>query len=390
MVRCPIDHEVLRVRSFLTHAKQKHSNQPTYWSKRAQKEGVLVCISPTHHPQPAIELAANTRGGNDTFIQEHASHVGDRQEPLSNAVKQAVHYLLSGTDQVDLDASPLPPPPPPPPVALPNVHEAVGAVEPPTPSPLEQRDNDDVLQRVFSGRSPIFTPPGASSTFVGLDELVPSLWLDEQDPSLIEPQVAQLLTDAYQSIYEPGLRYPSQDDNMAAPERQPASTQVNVPEQQHASTSMSMAAPTDQSTQITAPEQQHASTNVTMTAPTDQSTQVMTPEQQHASTSMAQDDTEDIPLLTQSLDHIREVNQMKNVMLTQILQDNIELMQKKIDSRKKALKAMEELFEARTQEPMSDDIALELSRIIHLKNKFMKQVLQETSRLQQQLFNLLS
>ena len=80
---------------------------------------------------------------------------------------------------------------------------------------------------------------------------------------------------------------------------------------------------------------------------------------------------------------------MKNVMLTQIMQDNIDLLESKVQNRKRALKAMEEMFETRAQEPMNNDIALELSRIIHLKNKFIQQLLRESSTLHPQVYNVL-
>ena len=365
VVRCPIDNEVLRVRAFERHAKNKHGNQPSHWSKEILKEGVLVCISPEHHLIPAIELAANTRGGNNYFLQQHASHVKTKQTPLSSTEQEAVRHVLkengltepplSNTEQDAVhnvvNENGLTGPPP-------NLQDAVGVMENPNQT-LEQ--GEDVMQRILTGTSPVFTPLGESTRFVSLDDIQPSLMLDEQDPLQIEPQVAQLVNNAYQGVYLPGLLYPMED----------RSIQVDVPDQQQASTSMTdlISPPMDQSTQIDAPAQRHISTSTTKNE---------------------SDDTEDIPLLTQGLAHIREVNTMKNVMLSQILQDNIDLLQSKVQSRKRALQAMEELFEARATEPMSEDITLELSRIIHLKNKFMKQVLQETSRLQPQLFNLLS
>ena len=385
VVRCPIDDEVLRVRAFERHAKNKHGNQPSHWSKEILKEGVLVCISPEHHVIPAIELAANTRGGNNYFLQQHASHVKTKQTPLSSTEQEAVRRVLNENGLTEpplsyaeqhavhsiVNENGLTGPPPPPP----NLQDAVGVMETPNQT-LEQ--GEDVMQRVLTGNSPMFTPLGESSRFVSLDEIQPSLMLDEQDPMQVEPQVAQLLNNAYQSVYLPGLLYPMED----------RSIQVDAPDQQQASTSM---------TDLISPpmDRQQASTSMTdlISTPMDQSTQIDAPAQRHISTSTTKnesDNTEDIPLLTQGLAHIREVNTMKNVMLSQILQDNIDLLQSKVQSRKRALQAMEELFEARATEPMSEDITLELSRIIHLKNKFMKQVLQETSRLQPQLFNLLS
>ena len=363
VVRCPIDNEIFRKRTFLSHVKAKHRGRPEDWAKRIQKEEtVLVCMSPKHHHEAKIELCANTRNGNNVFIRKHAAHLDKKQAPLSIKVKEAVRRMLMGVNNVDLDASPPPPPPPTTPplqprIDTPTIWEAVGVLD----NINQPQQGQDVLQSIITG----FTPPRASSTLLNLDEIEPTLMLDAHNPVLIEPQVAQLLNTTYQGIYEPGLRYPSNDE----------SVQVSAPTQQHASTSMTDVIPTrtaDQGTHMTTPEQQHAATSMTTA--------------EHGS----DDDTESIPLLSQGLDHIREVNNMKNVMLTQIMQDNIDLLQSKIQSRKHALRAMEDLFEARAQTPLSDDMTLELSRIIHLKNKFMKQVLQETSQLQPQIFSLLT
>ena len=361
VVRCPIDNEVFRKRSFLFHAKEKHGNQPKDWPTQVQKEEtVLVCESPHHHVEAKIELCARTRGGNNVFVRKHASHLEKKQAPLSGKVKEAVRSILMGVNNVDLDASPPTPSlPPQTRIDTPSIWEAVGVLDN-TEQPLGQ--GEDVLQSIITG----FTPPRDASTVLNLDQIEPTLMLNEHNPMLIEPEVAQQLNTAYHSIYEPGLRYPTTDDH---------SVQVDAPQQHHVSTSMTDFIPTrtDQSTHMTTPAQQHAATSMTREHDDDDD-----------------DENENIPLLSKSLEHIREVNKMKNVMLTQIMQDNIDLLQRKIQSRKQALRVMEDIFEAHAQEPLSDDMTLELSRIIHLKNKFMKQVLQETSQLQPQLFHLLT
>ncbi|MEL7521419.1 MAG: hypothetical protein AAGJ80_07350, partial [Cyanobacteria bacterium J06553_1] len=328
-----------------------------------KEEGVLICVSPHHHREPKIELSASTRRGNNTFIAKHASHLGRRQVALTDADKAAVRKTLDHENNVDLDASPKRTP-----VTVPQAHEAVGVIENmDAPKRQEEEEEEvesdnDVLRAIFGSPSPFSFIPVDISTAqpVAISTIEPSLFLDELDPLQQEPEAAQLFNNEYRNIYQPGLQYPTivNDQSMQA-----------QPSHQHASTSMNTLfhpEVKDQSMQIDAPAQHHASTSMT-----DDNKENQDPESE-----------ENIPLLTQGLEHIREVNTMKNVMLTQLMQDNIELLETKIQSRKRALHAMEELFEVRAQTtPMNDDITLELSRIIHLKNKLIQQILQETATL---------
>ena len=398
VIRCPLDNEVFRLRSFMTHVKDKHKNHPQHWSKRVQKEeGVLICISPKHHREPKIELSASTRGGNNAFIEKHASHLEKKQVALTEAEKTAVRKVLDSVNNVDLDASP--PSTKQTPVTVPQAHEAVGVIESMnTPKRQEEEEvesDNDILKAIFESPSPfsfvpvdistaqpvaistiepnlsIVIPPAVTSpqAIVHLDDIEPTLYLEEQDPLRVEPEAAHLLNRAYESIYTPGVRYPTLEDQVVN----------NTPKRRHAS-SITASPPVlkDQSMQIDAPIQHHASTSMTD----------ITNDKENVNPES--EDTENIPLLTQGLEHIREVNTMKNVMLTQLMQDNIELLETKIQSRKRALHAMEELFEVHAQTtPMNDDITLELSRIIHLKNKLIQQILQETATLHPHVYNTL-
>ena len=236
-----------------------------------------------------------------------------------------------------------------------------------------------MLQSVITGFTPAFTPPENSSPLLTINDIEPTLYLEEQNPLHVEPESAQLFNKAYQSIFEPGLRYPNQDQSKQQ-------VKPSSPDQQHASTSMtellhSPAVLKDGSTQVnTPPELQHASTSMRELIDDDDAPTV----------AATESDTEDIPLLTQSVEHIREMNNMKNVMLTQLMQDNIDLLESKVQSRKRALQVMEELFEARIQtEPKNDDMTLELSRIIHLKNKLIQQILRETASLHPHVYSML-
>ena len=387
VVRCPLDNEVFRIRSFISHVNAKHKMRPKHWIKKVQKEeSVLICASSVHHEKPKLELAVRTRRGNDTFMKKHAPHVEGKQIPLSDKTKDAVRKTLDHVHQVDLDASPIPPTPAAaaPVIPPPSPRDAVGVLEheeeeeqPDEIVDLDKREElrHDVLQSVMTGFSPLFTPTPRS--VVHLDDIEPTLYLEEQDPLRVEPEAAQLLNRAYESIYAPGVRYPTLEEQQ----------QHHTPERHHASTSMTIASPPvlkDQSMQIDGPDQQHASTSMTDMMEEERATPA-------AAAAAAAADMESIPLLTQSIDHIREVNNMKNVMLTQLMQDNIDLLQNKIQSRKRALQVMEELFETHAQtEPMNDDMTLELSRIIHLKNKLIQQILRETATLHPHAYSLLS
>ena len=375
VIRCPLDNEVLRPRAFITHVKNHHKTYSQKWTKQVQKEeSCLICTSSHFHSQPKVELAVSTRHGNDRFIIKHGTHLPTRQTPLSEIEKEFVRQKLF-TSNVDIDATP--PLPPPPPIAIPSPHKAIGVVENwqhlVTPEARREIEEQPNLSPTFFHILETLTPQ------MDINQLESSLLLDDHDPLHVEPAVAQMMFDAYKQIYEPGLHYPL--------EMKEQSMQVDVPSQHHAFTSTDLHAASelnDQSIQVDAPNQQHASTSMSelmdnVKKMTDKST-----------SPLPAPDTEDIPLLTQGVEHIREVNKMKNVMLSQIMQDNIDLLESKVQSRKRALRLMEEIFEARTQEqPFNDDISLELSRIIHLKNKFIQQLLRETARLHPQIYNMM-
>lgn len=377
VIRCPLDNEVLRPRAFITHVKKHHKKHTQQWEKQVQKEeSCLICTSSRFHSRPAVELTVATRNGNNHFIRKHAAHLPLKQMPLSDTDKEAVRQKLFASN-VDIDATP-----PPPPVAIPSPHKAVGVVENwqhlVTPEVPEEE-----AQTIFpTDMIPPITSPTFSDIILGtstlpvmnISELEASLHLDTHDPLERETDAAEMLTDIYKQIFEPGLRYPFASENTQADAPNHAATsttELHVPSALH-----------DQSMQADAPSQQHASTSMSELL---DETKKMT----DSSTSPA--DTEDIPLLTQGIEHVREVNKMKNVMLSQIMQDNIDLLESKVQSRKRALQVMENLFETRAQKgpAMSDDITLELSRIIHLKNKFIQQLLRETARLHPQIYNMM-
>ena len=390
VIRCPLDNEVLRPRAFITHVKNHHRKYSQQWTKQVQKdESCLICTSSHFHSQPKVELMVPTRHGNDHFINKHATHLSTRQTPLSEIEKEFVRQKLF-TSNVDIDATPPPPPPPPPPVAIPSPREAIGVVENwqhlVTPEAGQEDEAEDMEQPNLSttrildlSPSTFSNIPEMSTPQMDINQLEASLLLDEQDPLNVEPEVAQMLNDAYKQIYEPGLHYPLK--------RKDQSIQVDAPRQHHAFTSTDLHAASelnDQGVQVDAPSQQHVSTSMS-----ELMDKVNKMRDRSTSPSPATD-TEDIPLLTQGVEHIREVNKMKNVMLSQIMQDNIDLLESKVQSRKRALQLMEEMFETRTQEqPFNDDISLELSRIIHLKNKFIQQLLRESARLHPQIYNMM-
>ena len=385
VIRCPLDNAVLRPRAFITHIKNHHPNETKKWTTEIQKqESCLICTSSRHHSQPKVELTVSTRQGNDTFIKKHAAHLSLKQVPLSEIDKEIVRQKLNVAN-VDIDASP-----PPPPIAIPSPRKAVGVVQnwqqlvPPQEEEEEEEEGQtEFPTRMMSGFTPPFSNiPETSTPQMDINKLEASLHLDEHDPLRLEMDTAELINTVYKDIYKPGLQYPSVSKDQ--------STQVDAPSQHHASTSADfrvLPELNNQSMQVDAPSLHHASTSMSelrdeVKKTTDRSTS--------PTATATASDTEDIPLLTQGVEHIREVNKMKNVMLTQIMQDNIDLLESKVQSRKRALQLMEELFEARAQEdPMSDDITLELSRIVHLKNKFIQQLLHESARLHPQIYNMM-
>ena len=381
VTRCPLDGEVLRVRAFETHMKKKHRMHPNLalLTKRALKEdSCLIC---SRHTPPKIELMASTRKGNDYFIKQHASHLPKKLAPLAPIEKEAIRQILNSVDTVDLDLTPQPQP-----HNIPTPQEVIGVIEENSANGEEEEEEEVVnpqrrIQDIFSGNTPVFSlssvfsdiPQNESPIPTTLDDIATLLHLPEGDPQRQEAEAAHGLNEAYQKIYQPGLHYPRTDDAAQA------TLDTQIPALNQTVQNPSVAIQTTENEQNTSrmtpiKSMQDASLNAQ-------------PEMKESSTSPM----ENIPILTLGLDHIREVNAMKNVMIKQIMQDNIDLLESKLQSRKRALHALGQLFETRTQQqPMSDDVTVELSRIIHLKNKLIEQLLKETASLHPQVYNVMT
>jgi hypothetical protein len=292
---------------------------------------------------------------------------------LTDKHKRKVHDVLR--HKTDLDETP-------------SVEEAVGIIEPSqyneshtimdgdtlheteiirnllqasTPQPPNTTDHD--LETLFGDMDTI---PVGFEGFQNVLDMEAPLLLDDGNPLHQEPNTAQLFNNTYQHIYEPGLLYPQQ---LPIPTTTVETETQTIP-------------PTVEERDIQVqPSYSDVATNTTQT-------EQATSEDQRET---RKDDVEDVPLLQLSQEHFREVNRMKNAMITQILQDNIQLTENKLQSRKRALQAMETLFEERVQqENQSDDLTLELSRIIHLKNKFIRQLLRETGQIHSHVYNAMT
>ena len=107
--------------------------------------------------------------------------------------------------------------------------------------------------------------------------------------------------------------------------------------------------------------------------------------------SMMTEDTaamEELPILSRSLDMIQELNRLKNLMLAQTLHDNISLQESRLNSRKRALQLLENEFSIGAEElekGNQDDISERLNHILHVKNKFLTQLIRENTRMQPQI-----
>ena len=104
---------------------------------------------------------------------------------------------------------------------------------------------------------------------------------------------------------------------------------------------------------------------------------------------MTEDTTmEELPILSRSLDMIQELNRLKNLMLAQTLHDNISLQESRLNSRKRALQLLENEFSIGAEElekGNQDDISERLNHILHVKNKFLTQLMRENTRMQPQI-----
>lgn len=381
VVKCPYDGEIYRVHAFDVHMKKQHwnMNKVKEWMKRAKEEdSCLICVRGPSHQNPKVELAVRTRSGNDAFITKHRKCITSKLPSLTESDKNLVREKLR-QGNVDLDASS-------PNLLPPSIAEAIGIYEPTHHESFQSNtlNGDTTEQEMEVIRQRLHTStPQRPDEFpdillgdgepISVSAIEPSLMLADGNPVQHEPLVAHLFDDVYHRIYQPGLVYPQQEESVNPVEQHDAASQVKPPALINVS-SQTPHEKQDVASQAQ-PAMHDAATHTSM-----------------ATEKQPQDtDTEDIPLLRLSQDHFREVNRMKNVMITQLMQDNVDLLEGKLQSRKRALHAMESLFEARTkQENLSDDLTLELSHIIHLKNKLIQQLLRETGQIHAQVYNTMT
>ena len=108
----------------------------------------------------------------------------------------------------------------------------------------------------------------------------------------------------------------------------------------------------------------------------------------HANRGMMTEEQEDLPRLGSSLEEIQEINKMKNVILYQLLHDNISLHESQLNSRKRALQLLENEFNISAEELAQcadESITEQLNRILHVKNRFLTQLMKENVERQPQI-----
>ena len=383
VVKCPFDGGIFRTHAFDVHMKSNHHPHPNLREmiRRANKEdSALICTRGPSHTLPKIELLSSIRNANRHFLERHEKCLPNKASPLTEQEKELIRQKLH-SHNVDLDATPPPRLPPP------TEQEVMDSVVPIMSSTFNeapsasQMNVDDELNRLFqaplsnkpqSSLETLFshgdnnnTAPSNTDIVQLLDSIESHLFLDEHNPNLLESENAQTLNHTYQNIFQPGLDYhPPLSSHEVGVSAKPSLHEVGVsvkPNQHDASISARTPA-----------EQRDASLSAK-------------PEARDASTSP--ESASSIPGL--SLEYANDMNQMKNVMITQIMQDNVDLLEKRLHSRKQALEALENLFQTQHSQGDNETLIPELSRIIQLKNKLIQQLLHETSAIHPQVHTLL-
>ena len=202
------------------------------------------------------------------------------------------------------------------------------------------------------------------------------LQLSNLDPVLNEPQLARELQQTYQNVYtQPGLD---------------VGVQVSPQQQQH-SIGLTTEAPLQHDIAVGTESFPRREMGVeTETIPLHEQGMMTETTPLHDQGMMTEDTAamEELPILSRSLDMIQELNRLKNLMLAQTLHDNISLQESRLNSRKRALQLLENEFSIGAEElekGNQDDISERLNHILHVKNKFLTQLMRENTRMQPQI-----
>lgn len=417
-IRCPVCAKILKTQKLAQHMKQEHRMTP---SKSDSTDTLMICLE--HKPFSYINMKTASKQAINVFVQSHKHHLKPTHK-LKRADRKQISTLfekefgesvmdeeLVEIFQLSSDEEMIIPPPPKRPTyprirdynvdldalnmdcentssVLPNPEEissAITAILPPETLEFDtaalasetlKTSEVDALQQA-AGPSDINFLIQTIPTNVPLTTLETMLFTD---PATKTPGAIQ---QEYVNTFTPGLANPSVSNKS-----------IN-------STPLLM---TDAAIGTSPPPHVTTATETVPLSVKDAAIDPRTIPMEdkgvgHNFTSTADaktfDHEEEIPILENSYAYIQSLNNMKNQMIHQLLEDNIAMTQTKQNSRIRALQYLDSLLQVnenhqhqRRDNPYDVSTMDMFSDIFKLKERFIHRLLEENVRSHPQHYNL--
>lgn len=403
-IRCSVCAKIAKTQKLSQHMKHAHRMKPS----GADSEILMIC--PEHQPVHFINVKRATTSQIKDFVRTHGSHLKERRK-LTRQERKQVDDLFNqefgpgGMDpdlaevfEVSSDENSIPPPPKQ--VTRPklNYNVDLDATTSPVPGPSPHAsslaDIDEIRDAVATilppetTNTPEFDALREATKPIDINALIDSTPLQVPLETLQfmlftdpKPERPGELQQEYINTFVPGLVNPptSEAGVMSSPLSM-KDTSVGTPPP----------ARMNMFTQTTPTTTSHASTSTFPLSVTDAAVDpspFLTREKAVGDSNvqtadMATSMIDEAPVLENSYDYIRSLNDMKNQMIRQLLEDNIAMAETKQNSRLRALRHLDAMMALNQQDrehvnPYDVSTMDMFSDIFKVKERFIHRLLHE-------------
>ena len=381
-VRCPVCTKAMKTQKLADHMKKQHRMPPV----KSDSEALLM-VCPEHEPFAYVNIRKTPQRQIKAFVNAHKDHLqasrklkraernqldalfdkefgegamdpdlveifdvsSDEEVPQIPRQKQ-VQKKKKKDYNVDLDASPIPGP------SWVDPEEITTAVKEILPSETTKSPDEG---------SDINTLKESIPQLVPLDAIQSMLFTDPLQPTAMQQE--------YVTTFIPGLANP---------------TTLDIGVGTNLVTTTDAAVNT-----LASPTTLDMGVGTTPLTTTDAAVNTTPPTLQASTATETTPRDEDGPILENSYAYIRSMNDMKNQMIRQLLQDNIAMAQAKQNSRIRALQHLDEMLHLQEQDnerdnPYDVDTMDMYNDIFKLKERFIHQLLAENVQAHPQHYHL--
>ena len=420
VIQCPYEGDIIRAQSFERHMKEQHRRE-LQWHKHMKEamrnEACLICQKGSFHTSARVGAFSPARRGNEYFINVHKQCFKNTR--LTESEKELCRKKIANS-RVDLDEETtqvqlihdkddksrentdegatqhkdsI--------IHLPTRREETGPVQiiSDDDDDTESQENTDEVgtqsptrkEDVISVLTPISlwprieVSPHSSATLLPErdydfnEKVIPALFLDDEETNNLDTENANLLNRVYNHIFEAGRQYPFSEQGVQAVPSQKDEAVItdHMLEHEDKGTGMSHLFHEDQATQMPHVNYREQGTGMPQT------------QLQEKSVNTNENETGDNPILNLTLTELEEANQLKNTMIAQLLHDNVELLQTRINMRRQALATLEEAFNIPEQD-YNENVNIKLSKILQIKDRLINRILHETAAIHPQIRRVLN